>query len=96
MRFNTKAADRLHQLAKPASRPRVGRAPVVGGMATLSESSRDSLFDRAREAVPAYESGGTPIRRYCQVSVCGGQWAVESLYRRHRFPPEIIRHTVWL
>ena len=68
MRCAIAAADRLHQRAKPAISSRVARASVVGGVATLLESSTDSLLDRVSEAVLARESGGTPIRGYLSLA----------------------------
>ena len=42
-----------------------------------------------RQAIP------DPSIRHCQVNG-GDHRLMESLYRRHRFPPEIISHAVWL
>ena len=36
-----------------------------------------------------------PLDRHCQLNGGGDNLLMESLYRRHHFPPEIISHAVW-
>jgi hypothetical protein len=48
------------------------------------------------------QSGEAPTARreahggIANVTAVGDNRRMESLYRRHRFPPEIISHAVWL